>query len=120
MTELMILVGRFVRDPYREIGHDGRRHIGKIMASLGEDRQGARAEARGEFRHRHQRAHCDRGKRRPFFALLVGLVYRHFRFRRPWRPRIRPNRSGQASIRPLRGAASALFRAIQAEKNMFG
>src|SRR5208283_4935502 len=119
MTELMIFVGRFVRDPYREIGHDGCRHIGEIMASLGEDRQGARTEACDEFRHRHQRAHRNGGKRRPFLA-LVGLVYRHFWYRRPWRPRVRPNRSGQASIRPLRGAASALFRAILSEEDMFG
>ena len=46
MAELMFLIGRFVRDPYREIGENGRRHIAEIMASLGENRQGARGDAR--------------------------------------------------------------------------
>ncbi len=46
---LMLLVGRLVRDPDREIGEGGRCDVGEIVARLGEDRERSREQSGDEF-----------------------------------------------------------------------
>src|SRR5580704_13798417 len=108
MAELMLLVGGLVPDPYREIGEGGGCHIGEIVASLGEDRERARGKPGGEFCRRHQRAHRDRGKRRPLLQ-PVGPVHRRFPFRGHGSPAHRIFNSSTCEEAARHGHASMLY-----------